>query len=62
MEYFSLLFFGFVVGMQHALEADHLAAIATLSTRSTSRGALLLRGGIWGVLHTGKPSPLPGGN
>ena len=52
MEYFSLLFFGFVVGMQHALEADHLAAIATLSAGSTSRGALLLRGGIWGLGHT----------
>ncbi len=52
MEYFSLLFFGFVVGMQHALEADHLAAIATLSARSTSRRALLLRGGIWGLGHT----------
>jgi len=52
MEYFSLLFFGFVVGMQHALEADHLAAIATLSAKSTSRRALLLRGGIWGLGHT----------
>ena len=52
MEYLSLLFFGSVVGMQHALEADHLAAIATLSAGSTSRRALLLRGGIWGVGHT----------
>ncbi len=52
MEYFSLLFFGIVVGMQHALEADHLAAIATLSKGSTSRRALLLRGGIWGLGHT----------
>ena len=52
MEYFSLLFFGFVVGMQHALEADHLAAIATLSAGSTSRRTLLLRGGIWGLGHT----------
>ncbi len=49
MESFSLLFFGFVIGMQHALEADHLAAIATLSARSTSRRALLLRGGFWGL-------------
>ena len=52
MEYLSLLFFGFIVGMQHALEADHLAAIATLSTGSTSRRAWLLRGGIWGLGHT----------
>lgn len=52
MEYFSLLLFGFIVGMQHALEADHLAAVATLSAGSTSRRALLLRGGIWGLGHT----------
>ena len=52
MEYFSLLLFGFIVGMQHALEADHLAAIATLSTGSTSRRVLLLRGGFWGLGHT----------
>ena len=52
MEYFSLLFFGFIIGMQHALEADHLAAVAALSTGSTSRRALLLRGGFWGLGHT----------
>ncbi len=52
MEYLSLLFFGLIVGMQHALEADHLAAIATLSAGSTSRRALLLRGGLWGLGHT----------
>ena len=52
MEYFSLLLFGFIVGMQHALEADHLAAIASLSTGSTSRRVLLLRGGFWGLGHT----------
>jgi len=52
MEYFSLLFFGFIIGMQHALEADHLAAVATLSGGSTSRRVLMLRGGIWGLGHT----------
>ncbi len=52
MEFFSLLCFGFIIGMQHALDADHLAAVATLSTGSTSRRALLLRGGIWGLGHT----------
>ena len=28
MEYYTLLLFGGLVGMQHALEADHLAAVA----------------------------------
>ena len=52
MEYWTLLFFGCLIGMQHALEADHLAAIAALSAKRSSRRALVLRGGIWGIGHT----------
>jgi ABC-type nickel/cobalt efflux system permease component RcnA len=52
MEYYTLLFFGCVVGMQHALEADHLAAVAALSAGKASRQTLLLRGSIWGLGHT----------
>ena len=52
MEFFSLLLFGCLIGMQHALEADHLAAVAALSEKRSSRRALVLRGGIWGVGHT----------
>lgn len=52
MENLSLLFFGVLIGMQHALEADHLAAVATMSRGSMSRRALILRGGVWGLGHT----------
>jgi len=52
MEYYTLLFFGCIVGMQHALEADHLAAVAALSNGRTSRRALVLRGSFWGLGHT----------
>lgn len=52
MEYYTLLFFGCIVGMQHALEADHLTAMAALSTGKTSGRALLLRGSFWGLGHT----------
>lgn len=52
MEYYTLLLFGALIGMQHALEADHLAAVAAMSARRTSRRALVLRGGFWGVGHT----------
>lgn len=52
MEYWTLLFFGCLIGMQHALEADHLAAVAALSAKRSSRRALVLRGSIWGVGHT----------
>jgi ABC-type nickel/cobalt efflux system permease component RcnA len=52
MEFYTLLFFGCIVGMQHALEADHLAAVAALSNGKTSRHALVLRGSAWGLGHT----------
>ncbi len=52
MEYYTLLFFGCLVGMQHALEADHLAAVTAMSAGRTSRRALVLRGSFWGLGHT----------
>lgn len=52
MELWSLLAFGALVGMQHALEADHLAAIAALSAQPTTRRSLVLRGAWWGAGHT----------
>jgi hypothetical protein len=44
--------FGFLAGMSHALEADHLAAVAALSARRSSRRQLVLRGAWWGTGHT----------
>src|SRR5688500_17027322 len=43
---------GLVVGVRHAFEPDHLAAVSTLVTdaRGARRGAIL--GAIWGVGHT----------
>lgn len=52
MEFISLLIFGGLIGMQHALEADHLAAVAALDGRRSSRRALILRGSAWGLGHT----------
>jgi sulfite exporter TauE/SafE len=52
MEFYTLLSFGCLVGMQHALEADHLTAVAAMSTGRLSRHALVLRGGFWGLGHT----------
>lgn len=48
----SLLFFGFVIGMRHALEADHLAAVASISTQEHSLKASIKHGVIWGIGHT----------
>ena len=52
MELLTLLLFGCLIGMQHALEADHLAAVAALNEKRSSRRALVIRGGVWGLGHT----------
>lgn len=52
MEVAGLLILGCLIGMTHALEADHLAAIATLSARRSTRRQLILRGAYWGLGHT----------
>lgn len=52
MEYYTLLLLGGLIGMQHAFEADHLAAVAALTKRRSTRRALVLRGGVWGLGHT----------
>lgn len=48
----SLFAFGALLGMQHALEADHLAAVAALGARKSTRCGLVLRGAWWGFGHT----------
>ena len=46
----GFLLLGFLIGMVHALEADHLAAVSTLSNGGKNK--LLLRGAVWGLGHT----------
>lgn len=49
----GFLTLGFLVGMQHALEADHIAAVSALATGGgSSRRGLALRGLAWGLGHT----------
>lgn len=48
----SLLLLGLLLGLRHALEADHLAAVASLATRSKSLRSTVLQGVSWGFGHT----------
>jgi ABC-type nickel/cobalt efflux system permease component RcnA len=48
----SVLLVGFLLGVTHALEVDHLAAMASLAIRAPSAGAALRLGVTWGVGHT----------
>jgi len=48
----NLLVLGFLVGMRHALEADHVAALASLATGSRSVAETTRQGLLWGLGHT----------
>ncbi len=48
----SLLFLGFLIGMRHALDADHLAAVAAISTQQNSFRSTIRHGAVWGLGHT----------
>jgi len=52
MTVLSILVVGLLLGMQHATEADHLAAVATLATRQSTLAQTLRQGVAWGVGHT----------
>lgn len=48
----STLLLGFLIGMRHALEADHVAAVASLATRAGSAAQTVRLGVAWGLGHT----------
>jgi sulfite exporter TauE/SafE len=48
----SLLAFGFVLGLKHAVDADHLAAVSTMASERRSLLGASLIGALWGVGHT----------
>jgi hypothetical protein len=48
----SVLLLGLLVGMKHAIEADHVAAVASLATRSAGAGEAARLGIAWGLGHT----------
>ena len=48
----TLLMLGFVIGMRHAVETDHVAAVASLATRCASVKDTVRQGAAWGLGHT----------
>src|SRR6185369_2795675 len=48
----SFLFLGFLLGMRHATDADHVVAIATIVSRERRVAGSALIGAAWGVGHT----------
>ena len=49
---FGILGLGFLLGMQHALEADHIAAVSSIAARRTQIGDIVRHGLTWGLGHT----------
>jgi hypothetical protein len=48
----TILFLGVLMGMQHALEADHVAAVSSIVARYRSVGHMVRHGAVWGLGHT----------
>lgn len=48
----SVLTLGLILGLKHAIEADHLAAVTTIVTERKSLWSSTIVGGLWGIGHT----------
>jgi cytochrome c biogenesis protein CcdA len=49
---FAVLSLGFLLGMQHALEADHIAAVSSIAARRSDVADIVKHGLTWGLGHT----------
>lgn len=49
---YSILLLGFALGLRHATEADHLAAVSTIVSEKKGLMSASIVGGLWGVGHT----------
>jgi High-affinity nickel-transport protein len=48
----TLVLLGFLLGVRHAVDPDHVVAIGTIATRSSSIRQSATLGALWGVGHT----------
>ena len=48
----SVLLFGFFLGMRHATDPDHVIAVTTIVSRQRSVWAAAWTGALWGIGHT----------
>lgn len=49
---FAILGFGFLIGLKHAIEADHVAAVTAMVSERKSLWSSAGIGGVWGLGHT----------
>ncbi len=48
----SILILGLLIGMQHALESDHIAAVSSIISGKRSLKQIIFHGAFWGVGHS----------
>ena len=48
---FTWIFFGFLLGLQHALEADHIATVASIAADKRGTSRIVRHGALWGLGH-----------
>jgi high-affinity nickel permease len=56
---FGILGLGFLLGLQHALEADHVAAVSSIAARRRDVADIVKHGLTWGIGHTVTLLPSP---
>jgi sulfite exporter TauE/SafE len=49
---FSILSLGFILGIKHAIEPDHVIAVSTIASKSKKLWQSTLAGVFWGIGHT----------
>jgi len=52
MSFLSILLLGFVLGMRHATDADHVVAVTTIVSRERSLRIAAFIGALWGLGHS----------
>src|ERR1700761_4320334 len=49
---FAVLALGFILGMRHATDSDHVVAVSTIVSRERRASSAALIGALWGIGHT----------
>ncbi|OIK09025.1 urease accessory protein UreH [Bacillus sp. MUM 116] len=52
MSFISVLFLGFILGIKHSIEPDHIIAVSTMVSNSKKLSRSTLTGVFWGIGHT----------
>jgi high-affinity nickel-transport protein len=52
MDNLTIVALGFLLGIRHALDPDHVVAISTIATRAPSFRSSAMIGSLWGMGHT----------